>query len=158
MKKTSKKSAKKSVKKTTKEKQKPLKSDWIKRRRDFTIKKNDPVREDRIEMTIVVDAYGRDETMLGWFYSLEMALDGKYVRCRCQKTRSMSPLKVDDEVEIIGMPPEEDCEGEMFVMVNHSDKKIAVPLSQLQPTEGDRDAVTIIEDWLYWCLMGYDFG
>ena len=69
----------------------------------------------------------------------------------------MSSLKVGEEVEILGMAPLDDCEGEMFVMIDHDGEEIAVPLSQLEPIEGDVKAVTIVEDWLYWCLMGYDF-
>jgi len=34
---------------------------------------------------------------------------------------------------------------------------LAVPLEQLEPISGDPKAIEIIEDWLYWCLMGYEF-
>jgi hypothetical protein len=155
---------KKVVKKVTKKKipkktvkKKSVKVDWIKRKKGFQIKKDDPIREDRIIMEIVVDAYGREERVIGWYYSLEMVLDEEYVRCRCSKRRSMSPLQVGEEVEILGMAPLDDCSGEMFVMIHYDGEEIAVPLSQLNPIEGDAEAVTIIEDWLYWCLMGYDF-
>jgi len=69
----------------------------------------------------------------------------------------MSPLKVGEDVEILGMGEQDDCMGEMFVMINHNGDEIAVPLSQLKPVEGDAWAVTIIEDRLYWRLMGYEF-
>jgi hypothetical protein len=120
------------------------------------IKKNDPVREHRIDMEIVVDAYDSDERVMGWYYSLEDTIEGK-VRCRCRKTRSMSPLKVGDEVDVLEMAPQDDCESEMFVFVQWNDRKLAVPLEQLEPVSGDPKAIEIIEDWLYWCLMGYEF-
>lgn len=46
--------------------------------------RKDPVREDRITMEIVVDAYGSDERAMGWYYYLEdklnFAVEGR--RCR----------------------------------------------------------------------------
>ncbi len=33
--------------------------------------KKDPVREERIENQIIVDAYGPEEQALGWYYYLE---------------------------------------------------------------------------------------
>jgi len=41
--------------------------------------------------------------------------------------------------------------------VQWNDRKLAVPLEQLEPIEGDPKAIEIIEDWLYWCLMGYEY-
>ena len=120
------------------------------------ITKNDPVREERIDMTIVVDAYDSYERVIGWYCSLEGTIENK-VRCRCRKTRSMSPLTVGDDVEVLEMAPQDDCEGEMFVFVRWNDRKLAVPLEQLEPISGDPKAIEMIEDWLYWCLMGYEF-
>jgi formate dehydrogenase maturation protein FdhE len=120
------------------------------------VTKNDPVREERIDMEIVVDAYDSDERAMGWFCSLEDTIENK-VRCRCRKTRSMSPLKVDEEVDVLEMAPADDCESEMFVFVQWNDRKLAVPLEQLEPISGDPKAIEMIEDWLYWCLMGYEF-
>jgi hypothetical protein len=120
------------------------------------ITKNDPVREERIEMEIVVDAYNDMERAIGWHCSIDNWVSNT-VRCRCHKTRSMSPLKVGDEVDVLEVAPEGDCESEMFVFVQWNDRKLAVPLEQLEPIEGDPKAIEIIEDWLYWCLMGYEF-
>lgn len=33
--------------------------------------KKDPVREDRIENEIIVDAYGPEEQIMGWYYYLD---------------------------------------------------------------------------------------
>jgi hypothetical protein len=120
------------------------------------ITKNDPAREERIDDEIVVDAYDSEERMSGWFHSIQDTIENN-VRCRCRKTRSMSPLKVGEEVDVIDVAPYDDCESEMFVLVGWNDRKLAVPLEQLEPIEGDPKAVEIIEDWLYWCLMGYEF-
>jgi len=120
------------------------------------IVKNDPVRENRIDMEIVVDAHDSEERAMGWFCSIEDTVENN-VRCRCRKTRSMSPLKVGEEVNVLDVAPADDCESEIFVFVQWNDRKLAVPLEQLEPIEGDPKAIEIIEDWLYWCLMGYEF-
>jgi Calcium binding len=51
---------------------------------------------------------------------------------RCIAERSMSPLRVDDEVEVVGMAPEEECEHEMFVPICWERRPLAVPLAQLK--------------------------
>lgn len=141
-----KKAAKKTVKKAAK-------------RTATHITKNDSERDERIG-DYMVDTYNDPwDRAMGWYYSLADALFDK-VQCRCTKTRSMSPLAVGDEVAIVRMPPEEDCARELFVFVEWSGGRIAVPLNQLEPidnTDESEDAVQVIEDWLYWCLMKYEF-
>ncbi|MGL6225994.1 MAG: calcium-binding protein [Thermoguttaceae bacterium] len=69
----------------------------------------------------------------------------------------MSPLEVGDMVEVTDTAPAEDCASEIFVYIVWNGKKLAVPLEQLEPMDGDDAAVQAIADWLYWCLMGYEF-
>ena len=142
-----KKSTKKVTKKTAKVPTKKLVEKHVSR-----ITKNDPAREERIDYEIVVDAHDSEERAMGWFCSLEDTISNN-VRCRCRKTRSMSPLKVGEEVDVLEMAPE----SEMFVFVRWDDRKLAVPLEQLEPISGDPKAIEMVEDWLYWCLMGYEF-
>jgi hypothetical protein len=121
-------------------------------------KHKDTAREDRIVMEIVVDAYGPEERAMGWYYYLEDALDLPFT-AHCTGVRSISPLQKDDEVEVIGMAPDEECQREMFVMIRGERKAgLAVPLSQLKPDD-DADEATkqAIEDWHYWSEMGYEF-
>jgi Calcium binding len=49
---------------------------------------------------------------------------------RCIARRVTSPLKVGDEVEVLKMAPDEECEREMFVVVRWEGEGLAVPLSQ----------------------------
>ncbi len=70
-----------------------------------------------------------------------------------------SRMRVGDEVEVIGMPGEDECSHEMFVSIRWDRKEgLAVPLSQLKPA-GDTDERTreAVEDWQYWVRMGYEF-
>jgi hypothetical protein len=150
--KASKKVAKKTVKKVAAKKATKKKTE----KHACQIVKNDPERDDRIDMEIVVDAYDSEERAMGWFCSIEGTVENN-VRCRCRKVRSMSPLKVGEEVDVLEVAPAEDCKSEIFVFVQWNDRKLAVPLEQLEPVEGDPKAIEIIEDWLYWCLMGYEY-
>ncbi|MGH7230303.1 MAG: calcium-binding protein [Nitrospiraceae bacterium] len=119
--------------------------------------KRDPKREHRIEMEIVVDAYGEQERAMGWYYYLQSQIRFPFT-ATCIVKRSISPLKVDDEVKIIGMPGEDECEHEMFVKIRWEKKALAVPLSQLKPTAAtDKQTQQAVEDWLYWVKMGYQF-
>ena len=50
-----------------------------------------------------------------------------------------SPLEVGDEVEVVGMPPEEECEHDMFVMIQWKGDQLAVPLMQLEGVQVDEE-------------------
>ena len=118
--------------------------------------KEDPKREHRISMEIIVDAYGPEEQAMGWYYHLEGKLHFPFL-ARCTKKRSISPLLKGDEVEIVGMAPEEECEHEMFVKTRWEGRKLAVPLSQLEPIAAtDKDTKEAVEDWHYWVNRGYE--
>ena len=121
------------------------------------ISKNDPERDQRIRDCYLVDTYNDPyDKAMGWYYSLDDVLH-KPVRCRCFKERSISPLKIGEKVSIVGMAPEDECLREMFVIVKWNGRQLAVPLGQLEPISGNEEVVELIEDWLYWCLMGYEF-
>src|SRR5262245_15028499 len=90
----------------------------------------DQEREDRIADEIVVDAYNPEEQALGWYYYLEDRLQFPF-RALCIAERAISPLRTGDDVEVVGMAPEDECEHEMFVMTRWDSRTLAVPLSQL---------------------------
>ena len=119
--------------------------------------KHDPEREQRITMEIVVDAYDAQERAMGWYYYLQEQLQFPFT-ATCIAKRAISPLHVKDEVEVIGMPGEDECEHEMFVTIRWEREGLAVPLSQLKPiSETDEQTKQAIEDWHYWVKMGYEF-
>jgi Calcium binding len=90
----------------------------------------DQQREQRITMEIVVDAYTPEEQAMGWYYSLEDRLHFPSA-ARCTAERDISPLRVGDEVEVVGMAPEEECQHEMFGLIRWERRRLAVPLSVL---------------------------
>ena len=116
----------------------------------------DKAREERITMEIIVDAYDEAERALGWYYYLEQQLQFPFT-AQCIALRSVSPLEVGDEVTVIGMPPEEECEHEMFVTIEWGKRGLAVPLSQLRGVALDEETRRGIEDWHYWVKKGYQF-
>jgi hypothetical protein len=119
--------------------------------------KYEPEREQRIMMDIVVDAYDAQERAMGWYYYLEEQLQFPFT-ATCIAKRAISPLHVKDEIEVMGMPGEEECEHEMFVTIRWEKEGLAVPLSQLKPINAtDEQTKQAIEDWHYWVQMGYEF-
>jgi hypothetical protein len=119
--------------------------------------KHDPEREQRITMEIVVDAYDASEQAMSWYYYLQDQLQFPFT-ATCITKRAISPLRIKDEVEAIGMPAEEECEHEMFVIIRREKEGLAVPLSQLKPvTATDEQTSQAVDDWHYWVKMGYEF-
>lgn len=116
----------------------------------------DKAREHRIEMEIIVDAYGPEEQALGWYYYLDEKINFPFL-ATCIAKRAISPLKVGDEVEVLRMAPEEECEREMFVMMRWKREGLGVPLSQLKVIHADDQTREAVEDWHYWVNRGYQF-
>lgn len=120
-------------------------------------KKQEATREKRIDMEIVVDAYGALEQAMGWYYYLEDNLKFPFP-ATCVRKRDISPLKIKEKVEVVGMPTESECEREMFVSITWEGRRFAVPLNQLQCDCRDKETQQAIEDWHYWVKQGYQFG
>ena len=117
----------------------------------------DEAREERIVMEIVVDAYDAEEQAMGWYYYLEDTLNFPFL-ARCIAKRAISPLRVGDEVEVLDMAPEDECDHEMFVMMRWEKEGLGVPLSQLAVIHGDEPTREAVQDWHYWVGRGYEFG
>ena len=76
---------------------------------------------------------------------------------RCITERAISPLRKGDEIEIVRMAPEEECQHEMFVETRWDRRTLAIPLSQIKPiAAADKDTKEAIEDWRYWVNQGYE--
>ena len=116
----------------------------------------DEVRERRIDMEIVVDAYNEQERTIGWYYYLERKLNFPFL-ARCATRRSTSPLKVGDEVEVIGMAPVEECEHEMVVEMDWEGDELPIPLSQLEVVNAADETREAAADCLYWSTKDYQF-
>ena len=116
--------------------------------------KTEPKREDRITMEIIVDAYNEQGRAMGWYYYLEEHLHFPF-SAKCIAKRAISPLRIGDEVEVIGMPGEDECEREMFVTIRWEKDGLAISLSQLRPFAADSQTLQAIEDWHYWVARGY---
>ena len=118
----------------------------------------DNEREERIAMEIIVDAYGPEEQAMGWYYYLEEKLRFPFTAL-CSTKRATSPFQLQEEVKVIKMAREEECEKEMFVMIRWGKGRLAVPLAQLTVgNAADEKTRQAVEDWHYWVQMGYQFG
>jgi len=114
-----------------------------------------PEREERITSEIIVDAYGPEEQAMGWYYYLEEKLHFPFT-ARCVVERAISALQVGDEVDVVGMASEEECQHEMFVGIRWEKRPLAVPLSQLEPVAADEETTQAVGDWHYWVAQGYE--
>lgn len=118
--------------------------------------KRDSGREARIIDEIIVDAYGPEEQAMGWYCYLEGKLRFPF-RARCISKRAISPLRIGDEAEVVGMAPEDECEHEMFVRMRYGRRTLAIPLSQMMPSTGvDEETREAVGDWHYWVGQGYE--
>jgi Calcium binding len=115
----------------------------------------DEAREQRIHDEIIVDAYGPEEQATGWYGYLEGTLQFPFL-ARCVAERAISPLRIGDEVDIVGMAPEEECTHEMFVLIRWQRRTLAVPLVQLEGIAVDEQTRQAIQDWQYWVAQGYE--
>ncbi len=117
----------------------------------------DDYREDRIMMRAVVDTYGEEERAMGWYYYLEGEISFPF-QALCLRGKATSPLCNDELFSVKRMADVEDCEDDMYVMVEFGDDELAVQLSQLEPTDGlDDESREAVRDWHYWCERGYRF-
>jgi Calcium binding len=118
--------------------------------------KENKTRERRIEMEVVVDAYNESERAMGWYYYLEERLKFPFKAC-CKSKRAASPLRIGEKMSVLGMAPEEECESEIFVRARWRSRRLAVPLSQLEPLTPDPETKEAVADWQYWVGRGYQF-
>jgi len=52
------------------------------------------------------------------------------------------------------MAPAEECEHDMFVLIQWKPRQLAVPLMQLEGIQVDEETQQAIEDWHYWVNRG----
>jgi hypothetical protein len=107
-------------------------------------------------MEAVVDAYDTEERAMGWYYYLDDKLHLPF-QARCIEKRGISPLRIGEEVEVLGMTSESQSLRDMFVDVHWQDRRFGVPLAQLEAIDGDEETEEGIADWHYWCAREYEF-
>lgn len=123
----------------------------------FSQRPEEEDREERITMEIVVDCYGPEEQAMGWYAYLDDTLTFPFI-ARCRAQRAISPLQEGDEVDVLAMAPEAECQHEMFVMIRSEKKEgLGVPLSQITVIHADEQTRQAVEDWHYWVERGYQF-
>ena len=118
--------------------------------------KRDPVRENRIQNEIVVDAYGPKEQATGWYCYLEDRVQFPF-RAKCIASTPTSPLRKGESVEVQRMAPECACSSDMLVLIRWQGRNMAIPLSQLIAIDAHQSTSEAIEDWHYWVAQGYCF-
>ena len=85
-------------------------------------RETDEERNRRIRREIFTDAYTADEQAIGWSYHLKREMTFPF-RARCITERTISPLREDEEVTVVGMTDEVVSSREMFVLVEWMDRE-----------------------------------
>jgi hypothetical protein len=119
-------------------------------------KSRNSTREERIDNEIMVDAYGREERAMAWYYYLEDKICFPF-RAKCTVSQVVSPLKKRETVAVLRLAPEGACTGDMLVLIRWHDRKIAIPLSQLTAIDENESSDQAVADWKYWVAQGYRF-
>jgi hypothetical protein len=115
---------------------------------------HDEERDERIHNeAVVVDAYGPEKQSIGWWVYLDERLGAPF-RAKCIAERLVSPWRLGDKVEVTGMAPEDECEREMFVVIQWQGRDLAVLLAQLEGIAVDDETREAIGDWHYWVARG----
>lgn len=114
----------------------------------------DEEREKRIHMEIIVDAYGPEEQAMSWYNYLSDTLQFPF-SARCIVGHTTSPLEPGEEVNVVAMAPDEECEHNMLVLIQWNRRQFAVPLVQLEGLQVEEETLQAIEDWQYWVNRGY---
>jgi hypothetical protein len=118
--------------------------------------KKDPVREDRIDNEAIVDAYGPEEQVMGWYYYLDDKIRFPF-RPSASLPKVVSPLRKGETVEVQRIASEDACSADMLVLIRWHGRTMAVPLSQLVAIDPDQSTAEAIGDWHYWVAQGYCF-
>ena len=114
--------------------------------------KRDPVREDCIHNEAIVDARP-EEYAMSWYYYLEGKISFPF-RARCVTVNAISPLGKGEILEVLRMAVEDACEHDMLVQIGRRERKLAVPLTQLDAIDPDESTDEAIGDWHYWVAQG----
>ena len=125
----------------------------------MTNRETDPIRENRIDYEIVVDAYDETERAMGWYYYLQDKITFPFLAKWKKKTKKIGAI-TEKEVEVLDMASEEDCESNMYVEVAYmgeNDDTFTAKLSDIEAINPDPDTEEALADWQYWIDMNHGF-
>lgn len=116
----------------------------------------DDIREERIAMEIVVDAYNEEEVAMGWYYYLQDKINFPF------KARWINRHEPEGRnVIAIEMSSEDYCLDDMFIEVVYREGDFedifSARLSEIKPLKTDAATTEAIDDWHYWVKRGYQF-
>lgn len=119
--------------------------------------REDPVREERITMEIVVDTYSPSEAAMGWYCYLENNLVFPF-KAKLERIQREMGKTVLREVEVIGLADSDECLSQMRVIVVRKGEEYDVALSRVHPVDATPKTAEAVADWHYWVDRGYSFG
>ncbi len=111
-------------------------------------------RRKRILDEILVDTYDEHEQISAWHCYLEDKIKFPF-EAVCDKQMIRSPLQIGEQVTATGLAKKNDCGEGIVIIINWLDRRFAVPLEQLKPTDTNADFYEAVEDWKYWVTAGH---
>ena len=116
----------------------------------------DPEREERIELEIVVDCYNDSERASGWFCYLQDRLACPF-EAECIEPTPASPLLPGERVTVLELLDPDETEGAFFASIQWQGREMAIPLSRLRALNASPETTEALADWHYWVSRGYEF-
>ena len=114
----------------------------------MTNREPDPIRENRIDYEIVVDAYDESERAMGWYCYLQDKITFPFL-AKWKKKAKKTGLITEKEVEVLGMASEEDRESNIYVELAYTgeqDDTFIANLSDIEAINLDPDTKEAIAD------------
>lgn len=116
----------------------------------------DPIREERITMEIIVDAYDEYEQAMGWYYYLEEQMQFPFTGMYAIGRGSLL-VNEGETMTVIGIASEAECKAEIFINIKWKDDILAIPLTQIEAFQATDKTQQAVDDWHYWVDQGYSF-
>ena len=114
-----------------------------------------PEREERIQDEVIVDCHDEDEQASGWLCYLQDNLTCPFT-AECSHELPSSPLKTGEKIAVLQvLDLDSPARGAFLAQIKWHDRKLGVPLSQLQAVDADEGTTQALADWGYWVARGY---
>jgi Calcium binding len=118
--------------------------------------KLDLTREHRIVYEIVVDCYDEFEVASAWYAYMQDKLEFPF-QAKCVVRNGSGALDFGEEITVIGLLDQEECEDGLNVLIEYLEDEIDVPLEELECITGSDETKMAVDDWRYGVAHGYSY-
>ncbi len=108
----------------------------------------DPIRQDRIEDEIIVDAYGDEEINMSWYYYFADHLEFPFNAVAHLKKRNGRKENVD--IEVIEVASNTDEPLKFGFVLTKQGFVFPIAVEDLFSVDTTEENLEVLNDWLYW--------